>query len=93
MATYQTTAAQIRAAVADLGRLEPPWAERYQAGARLLANGGWHQHEQFVTFPGSIVARRDACSCQEGGGPVLCLHRVALLVLDHAAGWPALEGR
>ena len=93
MATNLTTAAQIRAAVADLGRAEPPWAERDQAGARLLISGGWHRHAQFVTFPGRIVAQRDACTCQEGSGPVLCLHRVALLVLDHAAGWPALEGR
>jgi len=84
-----TTVAQIRAAVADLGRQDPPWAERYRAGGRLLINGGWERRSQFVVFPGEIVCQVDGCSCQEGTGPVLCLHRVALAVLDHASGWPA----
>jgi hypothetical protein len=83
-----TTAAQIRAAVADLGTQEPCWAERYATGGRLLINGGWAQHTQFVTFPGGIVAQHDACTCQEGSGPIVCIHRVALAVIEHADGWP-----
>jgi hypothetical protein len=77
--------AQIAAAVAALADQEPPWAERYATAARLLRNGGWQRHKQFVTFPGGVVTQGGACTCQEGGGPVVCIHRVALAVLDQAA--------
>jgi hypothetical protein len=77
-------AAQLQAAVAQLGDAEPAWAERYGAGARLLINGGWTRHTQFVTFPGGVVCQPGACSCQEGMGPIVCLHRVALAILDRA---------
>jgi hypothetical protein len=79
-----TNTDQIRAAVAQLGTREPAWAERYQTGARLLINGGWNRHAQFVTFPGGVVCQMGGCSCQEGMGPIICVHRVALAVLDHA---------
>lgn len=83
------TLAQIRQATADLGRQEPCWLERYQNAARLLVNGGWERHAQFVLFPHGIVAQPGACTCQEGRGPIVCLHRVALAILDHAdGGWP-----
>jgi hypothetical protein len=74
----------IAAAVAALGSQEPAWAERYQSAARLLSNGGWQRTSQFVTFPGGIVTQPGACSCQEGQGPIICLHRVALAILDQA---------
>jgi hypothetical protein len=82
MASINTN--QIRTAVAQLGAQEPAWAERYQTGARLLINGGWNRHAQFVTFPGGVVCQLGGCSCQEGMGPIICVHRVALAVLDHA---------
>jgi hypothetical protein len=89
--------AAIHAAVAELGTHEPCWLERYQTGARLLLNGGWQRHTQFVTFPGGVVTQPGACTCQEGLGPIVCIHRVALAILDHAdarpgrraGGWPA----
>lgn len=81
-------AATIRAATADLGGQEPCWLERYQAGARLLINGGWERRKQFVLFPHGIVTQPGACTCQEGLGPIVCIHRVALAILDHADGWP-----
>lgn len=77
-------AAQIQAAAADLGRQERCWAERYGAGAKLLINGGWQRRSQFTTFPGGVVAQPGSCTCQEGSGPIVCLHRVALQLLDHA---------
>jgi hypothetical protein len=76
---------QIHQAAEQLGSQEPAWAERYGAGARLLINGGWERHTQFVTFPGGIVCQPGGCSCQEGTGPIVCIHRVALAILDHAA--------
>lgn len=78
------TTAQIRAAVASLGTQEPAWAERYGAGARLLTNGGWDRRAQCITFPGGVVCQPGGCSCQEGRGPIVCLHRVALAILDRA---------
>jgi hypothetical protein len=75
---------QLRQAVAALGAQEPAWAERYQSGARLLINGGWTRHTQFVTFPGGVVCQPGGCTCQEGQGPIICLHRVALAILDYA---------
>jgi hypothetical protein len=97
-------AAAIRAAVSDLGGQEPCWLERYQAGARLLTRGGWERRKQFVLFPHGIVCQPGSCTCQEGRGPIVCIHRVALAILDHAdarpgrraGGWPAtlpMEGQ
>jgi len=74
MATLTTV--QIAAAVEQLGAAEPAWAERYATAARLLINGGWHRRPQFITFPGGIVTQPGACSCQEGTGPIVCIHRV-----------------
>jgi hypothetical protein len=76
--------AQIAAAIADLSAREPAWAERYETAARLLANGGWQRRVQFVTFPGGVVTQPGACTCQEGRGPIVCIHRVALQVLEQA---------
>lgn len=84
------TTSQICQAVAELGRHEPCWRERYAAGARLLLHGGWERRKQFILFPRGIVAQPGGCSCQEGRGPVVCIHRVALQILDHANGWPAV---
>lgn len=83
MASINT--AQIRAAAAALGSRERCWAERYGAAARLLIHGGWDRHTQCVTFPGGIVTQPGGCSCQEGRGPIVCLHRVTLAILDRAA--------
>lgn len=87
-ATSPPDPAAIRAAVADLGMREPCWLERYQAGGRLLINSRWDRRRQFIMFPQGIVTQPGGCSCQEGLGPIVCIHRVALQILDHAGGWP-----
>src|SRR5262245_49645458 len=80
------TPAQIAAATAALGAAEPAWRERYEAAARLLRNSRWERHDQYTTFPGGVVTQPGGCTCQEGQGPIVCLHRVALQVLDAAGG-------
>ena len=88
------TPAAIRAATDQLGDQEACWAERYQAAAKLLINGGWLRRGQFVTFPPNVVAMTGyaGCSCQEGSGPIVCLHKVALAILALAEDMPEPVG-
>lgn len=91
MATLDADA--IRAATDTLAGLHAAFGERYQAAAKLLLNGGWHRHGQFVMFPPNVVAMTGygGCSCQEGSGPIVCLHKVALAILalaERPSDWP-----
>ena len=92
MATVTTD--QIRAATEQLAGLSAAFGERYQAAAKLLLNGGWHRHGQFVRFPANIITMTGyaGCSCQEGSGPIVCLHKVALAILalaERPPAWPS----
>ncbi len=76
---------QIRTAAEQLGEAGAVLGRALPRGRQALACGGWQRRPQFVTFPGGIVTQPGACSCQEGTGPIVCLHRVALAILDRAA--------
>lgn len=86
--------ARIRAACADLCATAPELAVRFTAARNLLIQGGWTHLEGTVLFPGGIAASERECTCQEGRGPMVCLHQIARRIAQLAEApndWPVAE--
>lgn len=84
-------AAAIAAACTYMSRLHGAFAERFEAAHRLLVRGGWTCAGTTLRFPDGVIVEGDACSCQEGRGPVVCLHQLAarMLLIALRQGAPA----
>ena len=90
---YSTTprAAAISEACAYMSLLHKAFAERFAAAHRLLQRGGWTCAGTTLRFPDDTIVEGEACSCQEGRGPVVCLHQLAarMLLIAIRQGAPA----
>jgi hypothetical protein len=75
----------IRAATIELSGQAPAFAARFASARNLLLRGGWTAEDVLVRFPGDVVTTRTVCTCQEGRGPVVCLHQIAISILRLAA--------
>jgi len=75
----------IQAATAQLAIVDRAFAERFWTAQRLLTRSRWSWDGTTARL-GTHIATRQACTCQEGWGPIVCLHRVAAQILAYADG-------
>jgi hypothetical protein len=71
----------IRAACTELAATVPAFAASFTAARNLLLNARWWRREQLVVFACGIAASAHHCTCAEGGGPLICTHKLAVRIL------------
>jgi hypothetical protein len=78
-----TEAERITGARLYMAMLSPTFSERFEAAETLLTRG-YTRDGDTVRFRDGTVAAEEACSCQEGSGPVMCLHKLGARMLQIA---------
>jgi hypothetical protein len=78
-----TEAERVTAARLYMTSLSPTFGERFER-AEILLGRGYTRVDQVVHFRDGTTATDQECSCQEGSGPIVCLHKLGARMLQIA---------
>jgi hypothetical protein len=78
-----TEAERITSARLYMTSLSPALGERFERAERLLGRG-YTRDGQLVRYQDGATATDQACNCQEGAGPIVCLHKLGARMLQIA---------